>query len=126
MMALAQARCAEKSVGDDNDRAVAVELVTLVEQRNCRPLEPVFVEQGQVNIGDDDLFLVDDAFGGDPVTREVKVRRGYDRCLAIVQTQSGDRQIADGAGHRDIDLILDGASVATIADAQESLTVVGA
>ena len=43
-----------ESIGDDQDRAVGVELVALVEQRDRCALEPVLVEQCQIDVGDDD------------------------------------------------------------------------
>ncbi len=72
-----------ESVGDDEDGAVAVELMALVEERDRRALEPVFVQQCQIDVGNNDLFLVDDAFRGDSVARKVKIRgcddRGHDQ-----------------------------------------------
>ena len=53
-------KCPGESVGDDDDRAVGIELVALVEERNRRALEPVFVEQGQVHIAENDMVLVDE------------------------------------------------------------------
>ena len=87
----------------------------------------MFVEQVQIYVGDHQLLLVDGALRRDPVPGEEVIRRCQDRGLTVVGGHAGhEGQIAHGASHRDVDLVLNRAGLGAIADAAEAFAAVRA
>jgi len=63
---------------------VVVGVLDEVLEGNDAAVSALFVEQIEIDVGEDDLLLIDGALGGDAIAREEIIRRGEDGGLSVV------------------------------------------
>lgn len=112
--------------GRNDFNRIVIDIEPLVVKWNGCSIHPVVHKFAQINVRNDNLRHDENIFGRDPITGERKIRRGDYCCLSKMQAEPFNRQVADSPRHGNVDLILDGTSMAAVANAPETLPIIGA